>query len=193
MSWLLWINCCSTVCRQFQAPEAVVHSQILNKETVPLPPDFESLSNLHKGKNNEPNVYSNKYEAKLLLFWWRTTRQPVGETQWKGENGKKKQKLWAAVSSTVLTRDSMGFGENFPASTMSRFCRTRRTKPPMAKSPRKPQEKAKMISCHGQTESFTVRHLKVYWIGLIYLRSLWTDSELLVAGSTFSFCSSGLH
>ena len=75
---------------------------------------------------------------------------------------KNQEKLWAAVSSTVLTRDSMGFGENFPASTMSRFCRTRRTKPPMAKSPRKPQEKAKMISCHGQTESFTVRHLKVY-------------------------------
>lgn len=73
MSWLLWINCCSTVCRQFQAPEAVVHSQILNTETVPLPPDFDSLSNLHKGKNHEPNVYRNKYEAKLLLFWWRTT------------------------------------------------------------------------------------------------------------------------
>ena len=84
---------------------------------------------------------------------WRNTR-----IKWK----KKQEKLWAAVSSTAFTRDSMGFGEDFPASTMSRFCRTRRTKPPMAKSPRKPQEKAKMISCHGQTESFTVGHLKVY-------------------------------
>lgn len=53
------------------------------------------------------------------------------------------------VSQLEKHKDSMGFGQSFPASTMSRFCRTRRTKPPMAKSPRKPQEKAKMISCHG--------------------------------------------